>query len=354
MQPLIVCSSCGRARIRYGIVNNQQLCEDCYDKLNNENELVNNADFIALDFEIANNMLSSACSLGMVFVKDQQIIDEKYFLIQPPTLEFDKKTIEIHGITADDVRHEKKFNEIWHEISPFFNKDTKIIAHNAQFDMSVLHCCLTEYSLDFPEFTYADSISISTKQCRGERIGNSLKERLSYFNIQLENHHNALSDAKACAELVIKCLELKKKKTLESYLNTYSSISQRSFSELKPQTEFKKRGERFGHKVTISEIAVTVESIKVNNPFFGKNVVFTGDLQSMNRREAMQEVVNFGGIVRSTVNGSTNYIIVGVQDKSLVGNTGMSTKERKAFELIQSGKDIKIINESEFLRMLES
>ena len=56
-------------------------------------------DFIAIDFEIANNKMSSACSLGMAFVDNYKIVDEKYFLIQPPEMEFDPKMVEIHGIT---------------------------------------------------------------------------------------------------------------------------------------------------------------------------------------------------------------------------------------------------------------
>jgi len=46
-------------------------------------------------------------------------------------------------------------------------------------------------------------------------------------------------------------------------------------------------------------------------------------------------------------------LVVGVQDKSLVGDDGLSTKEEKAYKLIEKGYDIKIINEKEFLKLLE-
>jgi DNA polymerase-3 subunit epsilon len=66
-----------------------------------------------------------------------------------------------------------------------------------------------------------------------------------------------------------------------------------------------------------------------------------------------KKVVDLGGIVKSGVSGKTDYLVVGIQDKSLVGDDGLSTKEVKAYELIEKGKKIKIINESEFISLLE-
>ncbi len=289
-------------------------------------------DFIAIDFEIANNNMSSACSLGMAFVNKNQIVDEKYYLIHPPTMEFDPKMIKVHGIRPIDVINAKNFNVVWEEIKHYF-QDSMIIAHNAQFDMSVLYSCLSEYSLEMPNFNYICSIPISTRACSGKGIGNSLAERLAYFNIQLEDHHNALADARACAELVLTCMNLKKRKSIQSYCSTYSSIPVKSFSELKPQTAFKKR-RNFDNRIVISEIATTVETFNENHVLFEKNIVFTGELETIDRRDAMQKVVDLGGIVKSGVSGKTDYLVVGIQDKSLVGDDGLSTKEVKAYELI--------------------
>lgn len=305
-------------------------------------------DFIAIDFEIANNKMSSACSLGMAFVKDDKIVDEKYFLIQPPTLNFDPATIKIHGLTAEDVRGAKKFNEIWEEIKSFFNGSV-IVAHNAHFDMSVLHSCLTYYSLDLPEFDYIDSIVISS--CvTPSYVRRSLKDRTAFFNIELDNHHNAISDARACAQLVNACVCLMKKNSLESYCQMFSNMSINKFSELNPKSHFRTNSKY--NTVKISEITPTVETINVGHPLFMKNVVFTGDLRTLVREEAMQKVVNAGGIVKSGVSSKTDFLVVGVQDKSLVGKKGMSTKEKKAYEFIEKGKEIKIINEDEFLSLL--
>lgn len=310
-------------------------------------------DFITIDFEIANDNLSSACSMGLAFVKNNQIIDKKHYYIKPPRMLFNEKMVNVHGITANNVKNAPKFDQIWEDINKFFDGSNIFVAHNAQFDMSVLYSCLNEYKLVAPNFYYMDSISISTKAVNGHRVGNSLMDRCEYFGIPLENHHNALSDAIATAELVIRSINTKKRKNLYSFCKTYSSIPIKAFSELKPNTSFSKRKARF-KKINISEIAATVDTIDTNHIFFGKNFVFTGELQTLERKEAMQKVVDLGGILKSGVSSKTDYLVVGIQDKTLVGDDGLSTKEEKAYELIEKGYDIKIIKEDEFLKLLDS
>ncbi|MFK9094447.1 hypothetical protein [Bacillus salipaludis] len=55
--------------------------------------------------------------------------------------------------------------------------------------------------------------------------------------------------------------------------------------------------------------------------------------------------------VKSGVSSKTDFLVVGIQDKSF-GKGGISTKEKKAYELIEKGRAIKLINESEFISLL--
>lgn len=311
-------------------------------------------DFISIDFEIANNNLNSACSLGMVFVQENKIIDEKYFLIQPPTLEVDKEMTKIHGLSFDDLKDAPKFDEVWNEIKHYFHNESLIIAHNAHFDMNVLKNCINAYSFDIPEFEFVCSIPISTRACSGEGVGNSLKERTKRFGITLNNHHNALDDARACAELVIKCIEAKKRKSISTYISTYNSIPVKLFSELKIQTEFKKRKKYNNVAISIKDIIPSSCNFDLLHPFYQKQFVFTGELSTINRVEAMQRVVDLGGIIKSGVSSKTNFLVVGTQDTSLVGESGLSTKEKKAYELIEKGNHIEILKEAKFRKLLDS
>lgn len=311
-------------------------------------------DFITIDFEIANSDYSSACSMGMVFVKDKKIVDEKYYLIQPPSMIFDNEFTEIHGIQPSDVIDSPTFDQVWKEIIQYFTGDTYIVAHNAQFDLNVLRNCLDKYNLDIPDFEYVCSIPISTRACRGEGVGQSLKDRLSHFGLAITNHHNALDDSRACAELVIRCLDIKKRRSLDSYLRTFTSVPIKTFKNIKVQRMFFKRSNKFKSSVSIKDITPTEKQYNSNHPFFKKNIVLTGELDCISRNEAMQKIVNLGGILKSGVSRKTDYLILGKQDPKLVGPSGISSKEKKAIELIENGIEIKIIKDTEFLRLIRT
>lgn len=311
-------------------------------------------DFIAIDFETANKNYNSACSLGMVFVKNNEIIDEKYFLIQPPSIYFHPKNIEIHGIKPDDVKHEKKFNEVWEEIGKDF-EDNIIVAHNAYFDMSVLKACLETYKIDCSDFTYICSIPISNRATQGLKIGQSLKARCKYFQIPLNNHHDALEDARACAELVMKSITSKNRKSLQSFCQLYKSLPIKRFAQLRVIQNFptKKTAPRtFAPSIKISELTPNTQEFDESHPLYGKNFVFTGELQTIDRKKAMQSIIDLGAIVKSSVSKKTHYLVVGIQDQKIVGPNGMSSKETKAIDLIHAGANIDIISEEVFLELL--
>ena len=313
-------------------------------------------DFIAIDFETANKNYNSACSLGMVFVKDNEIRDEKYFLIKPPSLYFNPRHIEVHGIRPEDVENERTFAEVWSEIAEHFS-GTTIVAHNAYFDMSVLKACLEAYGLEQPSFNYICSIPISNRALRGYKVGQSLKERTAFFNIESFNHHNALEDARACAQLVIKSIETTNRKSLDSFCKAYSTLPVKTFAELKtPAAAAKKRAANarpFAQAIKVSELQPTTDSFDKNHPFFGKNVVFTGEFQQIEKKAAMQTVIDAGGSVKTGVSKKTDYLIVGVQDRRIVGPNGMSSKETKAIDLIHQGAGIEILSEHAFLELLK-
>lgn len=308
-------------------------------------------DFICIDFETANYDLTSACSVGIVGVKDNKISDTYYSLIKPKNLYFHHKNIEIHGITPKHVENAPQFDGIWREINQFFKDNYTIVAHNASFDMSVLKLNLMQYDLPIPKFNYVCSISFSAKACKGLNVGSSLIERAKHFDIDVTNHHNALDDALTCANIVLKCIDNKNKKSFQTYLNTYTSIPIKNIIELNPKTTLFKS--KFNN-IKLSEIQPTIDDIDNCNDFFGKQIVLTGELSYMDRRTAMQKIVNAGGIIHNSVSKNTDYLIVGKQDKAIVGEDGLSGKEEKAYELNSKGCNIKIINENEFLLILEN
>ena len=98
-------------------------------------------------------------------------------------------------------------------------------------------------------------------------------------------------------------------------------------------------------------VFATTTDIDETNAFFGKVCVFTGTLEKMNRNDAMQIIVNLGGICGNTVTSKTNYLVMGNNDYSAL-NGNKSSKQLKAEDIILKGGDIEIITENVFYEMI--
>lgn len=132
----------------------------------------------------------------------------------------------------------------------------------------------------------------------------------------------------------------------------YGSTLAKFFSDIKVNKTFRSASPATFNRVKISEITAATTEFSNNHPFYQKSIVLTGELESLERSEAMQRIVDVGGIVKSGVSKKTDYLVVGVQDKKLVGDDGMSSKEEKAYAFKEEGYDIKILNENDFLTLL--
>ena len=84
----------------------------------------NKLDYIAIDFEIANQYRNSACSVGLVRFIDEKETDSCYSLIHPAKMYFIPEwTRNIHHISYNDVRNKPYFPEIWDTmVMPFINQ----------------------------------------------------------------------------------------------------------------------------------------------------------------------------------------------------------------------------------------
>lgn len=107
-----------------------------------EPEQAKSLDYIAIDFETANQYGSSAISVGLVRYINGKETDDIYERICPPTDYFVQEWIDkVHHLTYADVKDSPKFPEVWDQkIIPFIEKTPglPLVAHNAKFDMSVI------------------------------------------------------------------------------------------------------------------------------------------------------------------------------------------------------------------------
>ncbi len=157
--------------------------------------------FTAIDFETATGYRNSICQVGLVRVENGIITQEINLLVQPPDNYYWNRFTDIHGIAARDTLNALTFDKIWHQIAHYI-KDQNVVAHNGfGFDFPVLDKTLLHYGLTIPNYT---------KFCTYKIYRSNLATLCEEHDIPL-NHHDALSDAKACAELWFRSLnEIKK------------------------------------------------------------------------------------------------------------------------------------------------
>lgn len=304
--------------------------------------------FIAIDFETANEKRDSACSLGLTVVKQGQIIEQKYYLIKPKELRFNPINISIHGIRAEQVKKAKEFHEIWPEILPYFT-DTIVMAHNAAFDFSVLRYTLDAYQIPYPTLQYGCTMIMSRNFFN--YLDNAKLNTVSH-HLGLEfNHHHASSDSYACANIVLKIQEeLQTSNFNELCAQTGITLGKIYPNGYTPAKTLKKS--RTSSRVPIPSL---LSRYSLKTDFFKeKTVVFTGTLKSMSRFQAIELVSALGGTIGQSVTKKTNVLVIPHQNVSELHSYEMSTKLKRAIELMYRGQEIIILSESDFLAQLNT
>jgi DNA polymerase-3 subunit epsilon len=156
------------------------------------------AAFVAIDFETADHGPDSACAVGLVRVEGQTVVRRETVLIRPPRQRF--IFTYIHGITWEMVESALSFAEVWPRLVAVLEGAAFLAAHNAPFDRRVLLACCAAAGLAMPETPFVCTVQVARRKW-GERR-NDLASVCRRLGIGLV-HHNAGSDAEACARIVI-------------------------------------------------------------------------------------------------------------------------------------------------------
>jgi DNA polymerase-3 subunit epsilon len=156
--------------------------------------------FTAIDFETATSY--HPCSVGIVTVENGVIVDEFVSLIKPPYNIYSPFTIQVHGIYPRDTVNAKSFLQVYPEIEKRL-KNKVVVAHNESFDRNVLTKSMVLYGLHYEDLNIASRWECTVKiyKAKGLKL-TKLSDCCGEMKIQL-NHHEALSDARACAKLYL-------------------------------------------------------------------------------------------------------------------------------------------------------
>ena len=128
-------------------------------------------DFAAIDFETANEQPSSVCSVGVVIVRDGEIVDSFYSLIHPEPEYYQWFCQRVHGLGPEDTEAAPVFPYAWEKIEPLI-EGLPLVAHNSRFDEGCLKAVFRVYQMDYPDYEFHDTLAASR----------------SHFGCRLPNH----------------------------------------------------------------------------------------------------------------------------------------------------------------------
>ena len=168
-------------------------------------------DFVVVDIENTslqppNNEIIEIGAVRLQKKDSQYRLTDRYSQLVKPFHEIPPVVQHLTGITARTVKDAPRFREIAGEFRDFVG-DAVFVAHNAQFDLSLIDDSLARLAqppLDRPCLDTQDMVAIAFPAQSSHRLGDLVKS----LGIEAEEHlHRALADAEATARLLLKSFE---------------------------------------------------------------------------------------------------------------------------------------------------
>ncbi len=152
---------------------------------------------LAIDFETADAGADSACAIGLARVEGGRVVARASRLIRPPRPRI--LFTWLHGIAWEHVKGEPAFGPVWHDIRDMAEGVDYLAAHNASFDRRVLAACCEAAGLDAPALPWLCTVKLA--RAAWAIRPTKLPDVCARLGIDLLRHHDAGSDAEACAEI---------------------------------------------------------------------------------------------------------------------------------------------------------
>lgn len=174
--------------------------------------------FVVFDVETPNRMNSRMSAIGITVIEDGRITEEFYSLVNPEQ-PFDYFNTRLTGISEETVWDAPVFSQLWERIAPVMERGI-LVAHNAVFDMGVLKKCLSAYGVIWrPSVNYMCTVQMGKRLLPG--MSHRLNVLCDYYGIALD-HHRADSDARACADILLRYMEsLEEDEDLRRFVKSY-------------------------------------------------------------------------------------------------------------------------------------
>ena len=229
------------------------------------------------------------------------------------------------GITDEMVENAPDLYEVFPVLDAFIG-DSVLVVHHGGFVINFIYEIYKHVLYKTFPNDYIDILRWARRlhqDWEDHKLG-TMREQLG---IETPYLHRALSDA----EIIQQVYEI-----LKPQADLIPGTYKRSYNGLKA-----------------ADITTENTDFDPGHPLYQKVCVFTGTLEKMSRKEAMQEVVDLGGICEDRLTKRTNYLIVGNLEYRANVKDGKSKKLKTAEDYIKKGQDLEILSENVFYSLLE-
>lgn len=161
--------------------------------------------FVVFDIETTglDNNKDNITEIGAVKVEGGKIVD-KWSTFVNPCRPIPEHITNLTGINDAMVKDAPKIDEILGSFLEFA-KDCVLVAHNAAFDVGFMKKAAQRSGLEF-DFCILDTLMLA--RCMYPNLPNFKLDTLTrHLQVILENHHRAVDDAKATADVFVKMIE---------------------------------------------------------------------------------------------------------------------------------------------------
>ncbi len=274
----------------------------------------------------------SIIELSAIKIQNGNIIDQFSSLVNTSCgIQLDSFITELTGITQEMIDRAPVINSILPKYLEFIGNDI-VIGHNVNFDLNFLYDNSMDYMNAPFSNDYIDTMRLS-RRVHPEFSHHRLSDLAERYGVDYSGAHRSLLDCR----ITFECFNHIK----EDIIRKYSSLD-----------EFVSVSAQSSRQVRAKDIHSSKDVFDSSHPFYNKVCVFTGTLEKMKRKDAMQLVVDVGGIIGDSVTKQTNFLILGNNDYCSSIKDGESNKQKKAEKLKSNGCDIEIIPENVFYDLI--
>ncbi|ADO77108.1 PolC-type DNA polymerase III [Halanaerobium praevalens] len=190
-------------------------------------------EFIVFDLETTglNPSQHEIIEIGAVKYQGGKKIAEFESFINPG-VRIPAKITEITGINDRMVKNAPGLEKVINDFIEFAGTGV-LVAHNADFDYGFIRTALEKLEIEKDDYTVLDTLGLSRAVVKDSK-NHKLNTLAKYFGVDLENHHRALDDANATAEVLAKLLELIKDDGCHNLNKINDYISKIDWKDLRP------------------------------------------------------------------------------------------------------------------------